>query len=338
MRGLVAGILFLTGLLVGVYWWGQLNGKPWVADGKMAAAPDTVTANEDVHAYPSAGWRKTAEAEPAGPDTDGYRELATQLVQEDPLIGVVYFEDCLRRGASEEARRFLRAFSFQWAGVDPEALADWIRELPMSYQNEAMTGLISGAARDHPREVGDWILSLEDGPRKTRAVQLYGQFMTDAKAGGYLVDWAWELVSGSEDPATYLGIVAPLIAGADPGWMYAFAGDLPDSATRDQCIHSVVTALARERPLETLDWSQSFAAEPGLRNELEDICLQVLGETSPEQAARWILDTGDSPLLEARVVRLFGYWAESDPAAARTFLRDAPIDPEMKAYLMRIHP
>jgi hypothetical protein len=330
-------LIFLTGLLLAIYWWGRLSERPVVVDAEITSEADPFVKNEDLRVFGTGDRIEMTVPDSGASEADGLRKLARQLVEEDPLMGVVYFEDCLRQGAFDEARRFLRAFSFQWAGVDPGALAAWISELPTAYQNEALTGLISGGVKDHSRRIGDWILSLGDGPLKTRAVQLYGQFMTDSNESPHLADWAWDLVSGSEDPATYLGILTPLIAATDPLWMYAFIEELPDSETRNQCIHGLVTVLARERPLETLDWSQSFA-DSGLRNDLEGICLQVLGKTAPRDAARWILDKRESPLLEARVTRLFEVWTESDPGAARTFLQNAPIDPEMKAYLLRIRP
>lgn len=333
MKGKLAGAVTLLGLLLLAYWLIWDPGEVMVTDNPMEMQEKASVSAEGSQEAVTEGAGAEDAPERTARQLDGIWKIAAEMVEEDPLMGVVYFEECLQRGEFVEARSFLRALSHRWAAVDPASLAIWIGELPPVYRSEAMTGLISVGTRDQPRTVGNWILSLEDGPQRTRAVFLFVQYMRGHPEQSYLVEWTWRLAAQSEDPGSYMSAIGPVLSQTDPVWMYDFIGTLPDSDTRDRCLESFVSVVSKEEPGRTLAWTQTFE-DADLRHELETLSLRALAESAPEEAARWIMEHSDSPHLGERVGHLFGIWSQIDPEAAKRFLHQTPINPDMKEYFL----
>lgn len=288
--------------------------------------------------------RKNGTPAPEAPalpaETDGRLEmrlLADHYIDTVPSEGRQYFEQLLASGERQLARTFLRAFAHRLAERDPLALAAWIGELPESFRNEATVGLILKGSRKDLQAVGQWIVFLEDGPHKTRAVNLFGQHMEANPDNPYYRQWAWELIANTADPGPFLNVISPILARENPEFFYKLIGQMNDPHGQEQSLEGFVSVLASSRPWETLEWLQTFD-NADLRRRLESRSLEALARKAPGEAAVWILAYPDSHDFEERVSRLAAVWAETDPAAARAFIHRAPLSETRRAYLFATLP
>ena len=263
--------------------------------------------------------------------------LASHYMETAPAEGILFFEQLLQAGEGHLARAFLRAFSNRLAEDHPLALAAWIEDLPEAFRNEATVALIfKGTARDL-EGVGKWIATLEDGAHKTRAVGLFGQHMAVDPDNPYYRDWAWDLLANTTDPGPFLKVITPLLAREDPEFVYSLIEEMGTPDLQLRTLEGFVSVLAASRPRETLEWIQTFN-DADLRRHLEDRSLEALGRQAPGEAAVWILAYPDCQDFETRVSRLAAVWADSDPAAARAFIDQAPLSDTRRAYLLATLP
>jgi hypothetical protein len=119
---------------------------------------------------------------------------------------------------------------------------------------------------------------------------------------------------------------------ADPAGALAWLKSQQASARRDEVIHRALRQFAETNPQGAAEWARENLTGTDFHNTLIRICEQW-ARSNGREAAAWTSSLPQSQARDAALEGLTFAWASQDPAAARQYLKDNPLDPTLASIL-----
>jgi hypothetical protein len=111
----------------------------------------------------------------------------------------------------------------------------------------------------------------------------------------------------------------------DPAGLAAYAATLPAGEDRDYALKAAVQNWSLQDPAGLADWLNGLP--PGA--EFDAGVAAMIARTDaanrpPELAMQWVENIGDPSLRQSSLAQVMSEWNQSDPAAARQYVANAP--------------
>jgi hypothetical protein len=118
----------------------------------------------------------------------------------------------------------------------------------------------------------------------------------------------------------------------DPAGALAWLKSQQPSARRDEVIRRALLQYAETHPQGAAEWARDNLTGTDFHNALIRICEQW-ARNNGREAAAWAAALPQSQARDAALEGLTFAWAAQDPAAARQYLKDNPLDPTLSSIL-----
>lgn len=227
------------------------------------------------------------------------------------------FEAALSRARKENNHIAQRALERRWAEVDPLGAA---KAWATGAEKLVSDSFFSSWVKINPSGALTWFSALEDGPQKQKARELvldrvakydpqrsldFANQIADEKDRNALVSRSLKTVAGSDIPQAVL-----------------LARSLPEGATRDIALDTVVTQLAST----DLAAAQKLIAENPAASFSQAAASVAAGllKQSPDQAMAWANTLADGTARDAAYAGIAKEWAIRDVNAAAAWLDTLP--------------
>ncbi len=252
-----------------------------------------------------------------------------------------------------------------WAANDPQGALDWT--VTNDSEGVEILGLVSGWASVDLAGAADYVIGLEEGPERSRAV---GVVVNNYLQEGpdYAVAWANSLPEGDfktgvvgnlsrqwaniDAPATAqwvtgyadteLGeravpVVASQWAREDPAEAAAWASSLPEGSSKEKGLSAVANRWASTDPNAAGEWLNSLPPDPSLDSAVDSFARRISSD-DPEGAVSWAESIIDPELRSDSVTKVGQEWYRQDPEAASQWVESSQLSAEVQAAILNPPP
>lgn len=191
---------------------------------------------------------------------------------------------------------FITNIAGEWAATDPAAAIKWSEGLPPGTEQQLAQSNIAGSWGDwNPSAAGMFALALPDEETRRLAV------------GAVAERWA------TQNPQ----------AGAE--WLAKVPGAIQQAG-----LGRLMQIWAQDNPQAAGQWVDSLP-EGGLRQTALESYSDAANRWTPDLAVKRAVDLENETIRKQKVEVCLQRWIELDPAAARQWVRESKLSPEIKA-------
>lgn len=209
-----------------------------------------------------------------------------------------------------------------WSREDPEAAAEWIDGMVNDGSKlTAAKTLAASWADQNPIEASKWVSSLPAGSLRSSTAQalIKSWAATDPKAATI---WAFSEAEFNGDTELFNQSIE-YYAEADPEEAGQLLRAVTEAHEAPGSVDTYVLTLARENPLEAVNWQKSLSPDDPLNQgkNMETI-LQEWSRTDSAAASAWLNESQPGPERDAAIVGFVKTVSEFDPEAALAWSND----------------
>ena len=259
----------------------------------------------------------------AASDPDARAEMLEQMAQSIAETELSTSLETVAEFEGPTAAEFRQMLVRRLAEVAPEAAAAWMARLPQNAENRgALVQVATAWAETDLPGALHWTDSLPAGEDKNAVVTAiaYEAARTEPTAALNIAS----ALPATEERERLLGYAVSQWASTEPALATAWAKQVPDANLRQRLLGEVAigSAKADAAGAATL---VSTALIPGETQERAAVAIvQRWAQTSPADAAAWVLRFPDVPARQQAVENLVSLWAVQDSRAAKAWLQSLP--------------
>src|ERR1043166_8061018 len=298
-----------------------------------------------------------------GPGRDLSIRLARGWAGQDAKSAADWVTENLAGTVREEA---INGVAIVWANQDLAGATAWATQLAEDDRESGLLSVAYEAARTHPMAALSLAADLSAGPpRDDLVIHAAMQWALQDATGA--ADWAKQITEqglrdkvlaavaaqwGEADPGAAATLATKWVAPGKPqddavvgiverwvqkqptdaaAWVTAF----PDGLLRDTAMENVVKLWADQDVEKAGTWLRSLLAGPA-RDAAVGAYVSQVAPRSPELAASWTTEIGDDALRLREMEAVGESWMESDAAAARIWITQAPLPESTRIRLLAL--
>ena len=183
--------------------------------------------------------------------------------------------------------------------VDPKTAINWVGQLPAGdARNQAIQNIASAVAQNSPQDAANYVATLPPGPAQTQA------------ASAVISQWAE----------------------SDPKAAAAWAGGFPQDVQKD-AYQEIASGWAREDAEGAGEWLKSLPQGASRDAAVSAFASQTASD-NPQMAMAWAQTVGDSAGRTDAMENVARGWLQTDPAAAKTWIKTSALPADAKASLL----
>lgn len=210
---------------------------------------------------------------------------------------------------------FLKGVVSAWAAADPQEAVTQLSEMNLSSRAALIPHAISIWAERDPSGAEKWVLALDHGEVRDRAVEsLYRSWaVNDPEMAA-----ARSLALGDES-ARYRALAAVVKewSANDLGGVGKWASSLTDPGLKDFATMAVADEMATRAPKEAMRWASEHLAKDAQANpDIVPLVASKAGFEVPQETFAWLRSVPPSPEASSSLAGVATYLVEEDPGFA----------------------
>lgn len=210
---------------------------------------------------------------------------------------------------------YLQGVVSAWALEDPRGALDHLSSMGLSSRSDLVPRAVSIWASTDPESAGDWVLALDHGEVRDRAMEsLYRSWAVLDPETAVARSLALE-DEGSRHRAL-AGVVQEWSAN-DLTAVGKWASGLKDPNLKDFATMAVADEMSARAPREAMRWvSAHLSSDPQANPEIVPLVASKAGFESPLETFEWLKSVPPSPESTSSLAGVATYLVEEDPTFA----------------------
>ncbi len=235
----------------------------------------------------------------------------------------------------EERQGGLISLAYEAARSQPlEALKLAMEMSANTFRNDLVTHTASQWAASEPRAAAEWANQIADPDLRERVLAgvttAWGE--SDPVTAG-----AWAVKSlgpGKHQDDAVVGVVQRWVQ-KEPQQAAAWVLEFPEGTLRNSALENLVSLWADQDLDQAGNWLNSLASG-AIRDLALSAYVSKVAPLFPEVAVDWASEIGEEAVRNRQIENVAGLWMDTDAAAARAWVRNAPLPGETKARLLAL--
>jgi hypothetical protein len=253
-------------------------------------------------------------------DPDQREQLLARIVEIIPPSDLSRALELLNEATGPNAEELRQRILRRWADLQPAEAAAWAMAMPDNQdRGAALVQVATAWANTDPDATAAWTRSLPQGEATTTSAVLACAYEAARLNPIVALTAAGQLPPSAQRDDALAHSVSQWAEG-DPNQAYMWANNIPDPDLRQRLLATVLTSAAEQNGAIAAGLVATQLSPGDEQNRAAVAILQRWAQSSPEDAAAWVLQFPDAGLSAAGAENLGAIWADSDPVGATRWI------------------